>query len=156
MKAASISELKTALHQLSDKEVIEVCLRLVRSKKENKELLSYLLFESDDEPGFITSVKEEMDDLFRKLPRRSLYNCKTEIRKILKLTNQKIKYSGQKRTEVELLIHFCKQLKESGIALHNHPVLLNLYLRQKQKIRKTLSTLHEDLQFDYSEIIKEL
>lgn len=156
MKAASLSELKTALHQISPKEVVDVCLRMVRSKKENKELLSYLLFEANNEASYIKDVKSELDEQFRKISPRSLYKSKVEIRKILKYTNQQIKYSGQKRTEVELLIHFCKELKASGISLHNYPVLMNIYLRQVQKIKKTLSALHEDLQYDYGEELKGL
>jgi hypothetical protein len=156
MKAASLSELKTALQLITPKEVVDVCLRMVRARKENKELLSYLLFEANDEAGYIKDVKLEIGEQFRNVSARSLYKSKVEIRKILKYANQQIKYSGQKRTEVELLIHFCKELKTSGISLHNHPALLNIYLRQVQKIKKTMSTLHEDLQFDYGEELKGL
>lgn len=156
MKAAPVSEIKSTLHLLSAREVSELCLRLARFRKENKELLTYLLFEADDEAGFIRNVKTEMDEHFKSVHRKSFYTGKNELRKILKFTNQQIKYSGQKRTEVELLIHFCKGMKNTGISLNNHPVLLNLYLRQKQKIRKALSTLHEDLQFDYNDDLKEI
>ena len=38
--------------------------------------------------------------------------------------------------------------------MHANTALGNLYLRQVQKIRKSLSALHEDLQFDYSEDIQ--
>lgn len=156
MKAASLSELKTALQLITPKEVVDVCLRMVRARKENKELLTYLMFEANNEAGYIRDVKLEIEEQFRIVSIRSLYKSKVEIRKILKYTNQQIKYSGQKRTEVELLIHFCKELKNSGISLYNHAVLLNIYLRQVQKIKKTLSTLHEDLQFDYGEELKGL
>jgi hypothetical protein len=156
MKAASLSELKTALQLITPKEVVDVCLRMVRARKENKELLSYLLFEANDEAGYIKDVKLEIEEQFKKVSRRSLYTSKIEVRKILKYTYQQVKYSGQKRTEIELLIHFCKELKTSGISLHNHPVLLNIFLRQVQKIKKILSTLHEDLQFDYGEELRGL
>jgi len=39
MKAASISELKQELQNISAKEITDICLRLARFKKENKELL---------------------------------------------------------------------------------------------------------------------
>ncbi len=48
MKAASIQELKQELQHTSLKEITELCLRLARFKKENKELLTYLLFEASD------------------------------------------------------------------------------------------------------------
>ena len=44
MKAATIIELKQELNNTSPAIVSELCLRLARFKKENKELLTYLLF----------------------------------------------------------------------------------------------------------------
>jgi hypothetical protein len=43
MKAASILELKQELQHTSSKEIVELCLRLARFKKENKELLTFFL-----------------------------------------------------------------------------------------------------------------
>ena len=62
MKAASMHELKDELAHLPPKKVLELCLRLARYKKENKELLSYLLFEAHDEQGFVMQVKKEIDE----------------------------------------------------------------------------------------------
>jgi hypothetical protein len=55
-----------------------------------------------------------------------------------------------------LLIHFCLQLKETGLPLHKSAVLNNLFQNQLKKIHKTLDTLHEDLQYDYLKDIKKL
>lgn len=57
---------------------------------------------------------------------------------------------------MDLLIYFCKKLRKTGFPLRINSVLGNIYLRQVQRIRKTLSTLHEDLQYDYAEEIKPL
>ena len=78
------------------------------------------------------------------------------IRKTLRLTNKYIRYSGHKQTEAELLIYFCTKLKESGIRIHSSNAMSNLYQRQIEKIRKAISALHEDLQFDYGEEMKKL
>ena len=51
LKPASISQLKQVLRSHSPEELAEFCLRLARYKKENKELLTYLLFDADDEPA---------------------------------------------------------------------------------------------------------
>lgn len=56
MKAASAQEIKAALKQLEAKELLDICLRLSRYKKENKELLTFLLFEADNLPAYIKSV----------------------------------------------------------------------------------------------------
>ena len=47
MKAATINELKQELQNIPPAKVTELCLRLARFKKENKELLTYLLFEEN-------------------------------------------------------------------------------------------------------------
>jgi len=60
MKAATVAQLKKELQYKSQDEVLQLCLRLARFKKENKELLTYLLFESDSEEGYIETVKEEL------------------------------------------------------------------------------------------------
>ena len=155
MTTASLAELRSALRNVPSGDLPDLCIRLARYKKENKELLSYLLFEVDDEPEYIKGVKTEIDDHFRELTRTTPYMTKKGIRKALTFTNQKIRYSGQKRTEVELLIYFCKKFKKE-ISFRNNLTLKNIYLRQIQRIKKTLVTLHEDLQFDFGEEVKKL
>ena len=49
MKTAAVKDIKQELLQRSPKELLALCLRLSRFKKENKELLTYLLFEASDE-----------------------------------------------------------------------------------------------------------
>ena len=78
-----------------------------RFKKENKELLTYILFESADEQSYIVSVKRGIDEEFEQINRSSTYFIKKSIRKILRNTRKYIRYSGKKETEVELLIYFC-------------------------------------------------
>ena len=56
MKVASVKDLKIELKQRSNDELIELCLQLSKFKKENKELLTYLLFESDHEDHYIDIV----------------------------------------------------------------------------------------------------
>ena len=57
MKAASLKEVKTELNHKSHSELLAICLRLSRFKKENKELLNYLLFEFSDEEKYIESMR---------------------------------------------------------------------------------------------------
>lgn len=151
MKTASVAELKKKLNDMSPKVLKELCLRLVKYKKENKELLTYLLFSADDEEGYIQEIKEEMDEAFEEINSTNLYWAKKSIRKILRLATKYIKYSGNKQTEVVVLLYFCRKMLDSGIKFKSSTTLLNLYERQVIKINKALSTLHEDLQYDYAE-----
>ena len=155
MTTASLSELRRGINNVPSGDLPELCIRLARFKKENKELLSYLLFEADDEPEYIRKIKGEMDQQFGEISRTSPYLTKKGVRKTLAFTNQRIRYSGQKRTEVELLLHFCKRFKKEVPFKHNITIK-NIYLRQIQRIKKTIGMMHEDLQFDYSEEVNSL
>lgn len=156
MKASSISALKKELNTLPYSDVIEICMKLVKYKKENKELLSYLLFDANNELEYIRNIKEEIDIQFAEINLGHLYFAKKSIRKILKNTNKYIRYSGNKQTEAELLIHFCTKLKKSGISVKSSNSLNNLYMNQVRKVHIAISALHEDLQHDYLQEMAEL
>ena len=149
MKAASINDIKKELVELDLKTVREVCMRLAKYKKENKELLTYLLFEAHDESGYVNSIKAEMDAMFQTLPTGHVYYIKKSMRKILRMLNKQIKYSGIKQTELELRLYFCAKVREAGVPLRSSTVLYNMNEQQLKKINILLSQLPEDLQFDY-------
>ena len=150
MKAATVHELKDELKHRSAAQLVELCNRLARFKKENKELLTYLLFEAHDEEGYKRSVRQEIDLQFSEIPKdNSLYLQKKSVRKILRTANKYIRYTGNKTTEIELLLHFCIQLNQSGIKYQSSTALNNIYEGQLKKVKKLLPALHEDLQYDY-------
>jgi len=156
MKAASLNEIKKELTYLETQNLQALCIRLARYKKENKELLTYLLFESHDEPGYISGVKNEMDLLFDALPTTNIYFVKKSIRKILRIVNKQIKYSEAKQSELELRIYFCSKFKKAKIHLLPSQVLANLYRQQLKKIDAVLGKLPEDLQYDFQTEIEQL
>jgi len=156
MKAASISEIKIELNNLPAPQLAALCLQLAKYKKDNKELLSYLLFEETDMPAYIESVKKEMDAQFAQINISHLYFAKKSLRKILRITGKHIRYTGSKQAEAELLIYFCRQLKNSGIHFETSTVLTNLYQAQLKKINAAIAGFHEDLQYDYLKEIKKL
>lgn len=156
MKAASVKEIRNELKSRSHKELLEYCLRLSRFKKENKELLTYLLFEMSDEEAYIESVKEEIDELFKNVNRKSYYYIKKSVRKILSITKRYIRYSQKKTTEVELLIYFCMKLKGFTPSIKHNRALRNIYLRQIDSLKSTVAKLHEDLRLDYEQDMDEI
>ena len=156
MKPVGLKELKAELSTLSPAKLAEICIRIARFKKENKELLTYLLFQSADEAAYIVEVEDYISEQFEEVNRTNSYLTKKSLRKILKTTNRYIKYSGSKQTEVELLIFFCRKLRDSGIPLQSSKPLWSLYERLIQRIAKTLHTLDEDLQYDYSKEVADL
>ncbi len=156
MKAATVAQIKKELSYQSQNELIELCLRLSKFKKENKELLTYLLYESENEAGYIESVKNEIDAQFELINTSSFFYIKKSVRKILRLVKKYIRYSKQKETEVELLLHFCQTLKDMEPSMYKNVSLTNIFNRQIVTIKKTITTLHEDLQYDYTLELEEL
>ena len=85
MKAATVIQLKKELETLNEEHLRQLCLRLARFKIENKELLTYLLFESEDEAYYIEGIKEQVDQLFEEINTKSYFYIKKSVRKILRL-----------------------------------------------------------------------
>jgi hypothetical protein len=156
MKTATVRELKNELQHRSQTELVELCLRLSKFKKENKELLTYLLFEQSDEDVFILGVKQEIAADFELINRNSYFYIKKSVRKILRNAKKYIRYSKKKETEVELLLFFCQELKEFRPNYKNNVSLVNIFDRQILSIEKAIATLHEDLQYDYGLELEEL
>ncbi|UPS90708.1 hypothetical protein [Bizionia sp. M204] len=156
MKAVSVITIKKELQHKSDKDLMELVLRLSKFKKENKELLTYLLFESHDETGYIESVKNEIDLQFSTINTTSYFYIKKSVRKILRLIKKYARYSLKKETEVELLLYFCESLKDITPSIKRNVTLTNIFERQILMIEKIVKTLHEDLQYDYNLVLEEL
>jgi hypothetical protein len=154
MNPASIDDIKNELKQLPPKKVLDLTLRLARFKKENKELLTYLLFESHDEPGYIKMLQADIDEKFATIDRSPVSKAKKEYRKILRLINRQIKYIGSKSASVELLLYFTMKLRDQEQTLH--PRLQTLFLQQITKAEKLLPLIDDDLQFDYRQKIEAL
>jgi len=150
MKAATIKELKEELTYKTQAELLEYCLKLSKFKKENKELLTYLLFDASDEPGYIQSIREFLQDLFKQVNTTNIYFAKKTIRKIVRTADKFTRYSDKPGTETQVRIFICNQLNALPIDFSKSQVLQNVYSGQLKKINKLIAAMHEDLQHDYS------
>lgn len=156
MKPASVNDIKQRLKEAEKKELIELCLRLARFKKDNKELLTYLLFEADDLTSYIQNARESIDTEFAAINTSNVYFAKKSLRKILRQVNKYIRYTGDKRAEVEILLHFLTDLHGLKIAWRKSTALMNLYQSQLKKIEAAIGSMHEDLQWDYRKEVERL
>ena len=156
MKAASLRDIKKELSSHTNQELQELCLRLGRFKKENKELLTYLLFDSFDEDSYVASIKNHMDESFEAINTASFFYIRKSVRKILRNVKKFIRYSPKKETEVELLLYFCEKLRDFKPSIKRSSQLRNSYNRQLVLAKKVLQDLHEDLQFEFEEKLEDL
>jgi len=150
-----LADIKKEVQHLSSIQIAELCLRLARYKKENKELLAYLLFEANDEQGFIEKVKGEVGFAFSQLPSQS-YNAAKSIRKILRLIGKYTKFIGSKQAEIDLLLNFCYNYLQYTDRKTSYKPLRLILQRQLLKIQTLINKLDEDLQLDYAESYNEL
>ena len=149
MVTATVKQLKDELNEKTPKELVQLCLKLSVFKKENKELLTYLLFESHDEESFREGIKKEVEQSFEEMNKASYFYMKKSCRKILRSVKKYIRYSKNKETEVELLLYFCQQLKDLKPPIRRNRVLQNMFDKQMEMCGKALIKLEEDLQYDY-------
>lgn len=156
MEVASLPKIRKELNHLPPDELVAIVNRLVKYKKENKELLDYLLFRSADELSFIAEVKGMVEVEFETINRQNLFWARKSIRRILRLVNKYSRYSGKPETDIELRAHFCITLRDSGIPLSHSAALSNLYDREVQRVEKAIGKLHEDIRFDYRHLVDEI
>ena len=118
--------------------------------------MTYILFESSDELLYVESVKKEIDLQIEEINRKSFYFIKKGLRRILLNTRKYIRYSQNKKTEVDLLIYFCQKLKKFSPSIRKNKALISLYDRQVEGIIEKVAALHEDLQYDYEPELESL
>jgi hypothetical protein len=156
MKAATIHELKLELTNIPAEQLADLCVRLAKFKKENKELLTYLLFESFDEEAYIENIKSEILQQFQEINTSSIYFVKKSLRKIIRTLNKYVRYTGSAEAEVKLLLFFCTTLINSGIPVEKNLVIKNILHNQLKKISKSIATMHADLQYEYAKELDHL
>lgn len=156
MTPASVDQIKKELQKLPPKKVLDLALRLARFKKENKELITYLLFEAGDEPGYIQSLQIEIDEMLGEIHKGPSATIKKQLRRITRLINRQTKYIGSKSAAVELHLHLCN-------GIYNHPDnLLNItsantiFQQQLSKATRLVPLVEDDLQYDFQLTIDQL
>lgn len=155
MAPEKLITIKKELCGRSVQELTDLCIRLAKYKKENKELLNYLLFDADDPLQYAGQVKSFLENDFRTLQKHYYYSTKS-LRKILRLINRHAKYTASKAVELELLIWFCNNFLKYADTRSSHKPLQALFIRQLDKIRNLIPGLHEDLAFDYQKEYEQL
>lgn len=150
MAIESLTILKKELALRSEKELLDICIRLAKLKKENKEMLAYLLYEAEDPLNYAERVKEELDEHFNVLS-TSQYLAVKQLRKALKLIPKYVRFTASKQGELELHLYFINRFIEKVESGINWKPLQQLLYRSVHKSRQLINKLHEDLQYDYKD-----
>jgi len=153
METASLKQIKSQLELQSHDDLVDICLRLGKFKTDNKDLLTYLLFEATDEENYIKSVKIKLDDLFDNVNVAQLYIAKKNLRKIIRTVNKYTRYTNNIETEILLLIHVFDRFSSLGIDFKKSKVIDNMRAVVQKKADKLINNLHEDLQYDFRKLL---
>ncbi|GGE17512.1 hypothetical protein [Psychroflexus salis] len=151
MTAPKLVNIKKELQFSSRDQLIEMILRIAKHKVENKELLHYLLFDAENESEFVAHIKTHIAEQFEEINNKNYYWMRKSVRKLLKETKKYIRFSKNKSTEIELLLHFLAEMLKLKPNVLKDKRLSNLYERNLLMLDKKINAVHEDLQYDYKE-----
>lgn len=151
MKTASIHQLKSELHAMEPQQIAEICLKLAKFKKENKEYLDYLVWGSVDSEQYVEDLKSEISDMFQNIQvDRNFYLVKKSIRKIQRFVNRYCKYLIEKELCCELRMFFIESLIQFIQDWNCRAQAQKIVQAELSKIEAFIGKLHEDYQFDYT------
>ena len=148
MEKEKIHLLKKELISRSQKELVEICLNMAKLKVENKEMLTYLLYDAENPLEYAQRVKEEINSHFAELNMHYYYATKS-LRKTLRLINKYSRFTKFKQGEIELLLHFSTCFNSTIPKDSKHIPLLGLQFRSLTKAASLIQKIHEDLHYDY-------
>lgn len=151
--SASIADIRKHLHNQDHATLIKICLRLAKYKKENKELIHFILFESGDTSAFIQQVKDETDTFFREMNASNVYFIKKTLRKIVRYIARSNRFLEEKQDQAQVLIHFCNCIITYQIPIHKSKQLRNIYESHRKKLTEIINKLHPDLQYDFYNLL---
>lgn len=151
----SLAALKKELGALDRTELVNICARLARYKKENKELLAYLLMYADDPMLYAEKVKPMLDEPFD-APYHSAWAFSKRLRKALRSITKYQRFTGSLRGEAELSIYLLQRCDADWRAKVNHAGIQRIVLRTIAKTADLIQKMEEDYRSDYTEILNEL
>lgn len=150
-----LSDLKKELLELSKPELIQLCLRVAKLKRENKELLAYLIFDSEDPIFYAQKLKPEIKEVFEQ-PFQHAYYLTKSIRKAMRLITKYYRFTSNKQGETELLIYLVEEFYLSWRNEYRYQALGKVIFRCLEKAQSNLKKIDEDFRADFEDPINEL
>lgn len=150
-----LSDLKKELLELSKPELIQLCLRVAKLKRENKELLAYLIYDVDDPLFYAQKLKPEIKEVFNQ-PFQHAYYLTKSIRKAMRLITKYYRFTSNKQGETELLIYLVEEFHQSWRYEYRYQALGKIIFRCLEKAQSNLKKIEEDFKADFEQPISEL
>lgn len=157
MEKISINIIKKELQELSQKQLVDICIQLAKARKENKEQLDFLLLKSHHISQYELELKAEIDAQFEMFTHYKYYQLIKPLKAYVKSVLKQISYSKNPSFELEIIIYLCKQFfrfsDDESIWFYKINIIYDSLAR---KIEPRFKKLHEDEQFDYRVKLEEI
>lgn len=157
MEKISINIIKKELQELSQKQLVEICIQLAKARKENKEQLDFMLLKSHHLFQYEIDLKAEIDTQFEIFTYYKYYQLIKPLKAYVNSVLKQISYSKNPSFELEIIIYLCKQFfrfnDDESIWFYKINIIYDSLAR---KIEPRFKKLHEDEQFDYRVKLEEI
>jgi len=152
---SSLPELKKELETRDRADLIKIALRLSKHKIENKELLDYVLFHSEQPLLYAENLKELVNAPFDEVFSHP-YGLAKRMRKSLRIVSKYYRFTGSRQGELDLMLAFMNRFFEVFRPNYRAQVLFKLLSRCLVKMEDQADKLHEDLQGDYLPALEDI
>jgi len=149
-----LNELKRELDGMPLPQVVKLCIRLAKLKVENKELLHYLLFYSNDSLAYAELLKTDILGAFH-LPFVNAFTLAKRLRKSMRIIAKYIRFTSDRAGESELLLALVNEYIDTYRFEYRNAALARIVVRCMKKTSDNIVKLHEDIQADYSGLYDE-
>jgi hypothetical protein len=157
MRSATLSDIKKEINQLPAKELAELFLLMAKFKKENKEYLSYLLFDSHNKRALLEEIKAEIKGMVLDFNGNYFrYDFKKKLRKLKAFLSKYNKFLNDKALSIEMHLYLCQTLKEYDYPYIKYGIPDAFFGQQIKRINTLMNGLHEDLRYDYGRQLEAL
>jgi len=156
MKPATLVQIRKELETISPQRLMALTLRLIKLKSENKEFVSYLLFDEDQLSEYLADLKFEISEVLDCASFSQSLIAKKALRKCQKSITKHARYMGSKDAEAELYMFMIRKIHEKGINKYTHRTIQIIYLRCIERVKKLLPNIHDDLRGDFEIEIQNL
>lgn len=150
-----LSDIKKELALLDKAQLMALCTRMAKLKKENKEFLSYLISDADDPQFYAEKLKAELDVVWKE-PFYSVWALNKSLRKSLRLISKYRRFTSHLRGELELMLHFQQGFFDHWKHGFNNRRFESMSDQNLRKIHKLFGQIDEEFRADYQAQIDDL
>ncbi len=155
MKAASIKQLRTEIGNLPPHKLAALTERLIKYKKDNKELASYIIFYEEDEAGFADDVETALEEQFGLINFKTAFFAKKGLRKMIRIANKFLRYTPNKSTQARIIMDVLSRLALIPASLKKNTQIKNMQVSLLKKLDDILLQVHQDERHDFEKQLKE-